>query len=238
MSGADDGSTRPPTGGPPTGGSPLRADDPSIPPRPPLPEPPASAPAPHATPEPGEGSQQPTLRLPAEPSDGSQATLPLPPGPAGGTQPTLRLPSHPALPFSEPSPPSTRLPGAPRTAFTQPPTAPLDVSTQSATGPSVDMWSLADGEPPPWQVTPEPVPQRRGVGGWALAFSIAGLLASFFVGWGFPLALVGIIAGGVALARPPESRPAAAWAIALGVLALVYSAGWLLWAAGRLTLFG
>ncbi|MFT4228974.1 MAG: hypothetical protein QM602_01645 [Microbacterium sp.] len=79
---------------------------------------------------------------------------------------------------------------------------------------------------------------RRGLGGWALTFSILGLVVSLFVGWGFPIGLVGIVMAAVALRRPAESRPAAGWALALGIVSVIYSAGWLLWAASSMDLLG
>ena len=70
------------------------------------------------------------------------------------------------------------------------------------------------------------------------AIAIVGLLVSLFVGWGFPIGLVAVVSAILALRRPLESRAVAVWAIALGVLSIVYSAGWLLYAASRANLFG
>jgi len=91
---------------------------------------------------------------------------------------------------------------------------------------------------PVWMPPPRPAAPQRGVAGWALAFAIVGLGVSLFVGWGFPIALVGIVTGIVALRRPLESRAIAWWAIALGTVSVLYSAGWLVWAATRTNLFG
>jgi hypothetical protein len=85
---------------------------------------------------------------------------------------------------------------------------------------------------------PTPAPPRRGLANWALAFSIAGLLVSLFVGWGFPIGLVGIVSAILALRRPLESRAVAVWALVLGVVSVIYSAGWLLYAASLANLFG
>ena len=82
-----------------------------------------------------------------------------------------------------------------------------------------------------------PAARPGGVAGWGLAFSMVGLLASFVVGWAFPVALVGLITGAVALRRPFENRSAAAWALGLGIAGLVYSAGWLTFAAMSADLF-
>lgn len=71
---------------------------------------------------------------------------------------------------------------------------------------------------------------RKGYGGSALSFSLAGLAASFFVGWAFPLALVGLVLGIIAVAKKEESTLLGWWAVGLGILALGYSAGWLWWA--------
>ena len=62
---------------------------------------------------------------------------------------------------------------------------------------------------------------------------IAALIVAMFVGWGFPIGLVAIITAIVALRRPLESRMAAVWALVLGAVSLLYSAGWLLFAATR-----
>jgi len=72
----------------------------------------------------------------------------------------------------------------------------------------------------------------------AAALSIGGLLASLFVGWAFPLGLVGVVSAILALRRPLESRAVAAWALVLGVVSVLYSAGWLLYAASQANLFG
>lgn len=74
------------------------------------------------------------------------------------------------------------------------------------------------------------VPIRKGYGGSALSFSLAGLAASFFVGWAFPLALIGLVLGIVAIVKREESTTLGVWSVGLAVLALVYSAGWLWWA--------
>lgn len=121
---------------------------------------------------------------------------------------------------------TSSLPGAHRGGFQRWPTAPVPVTTQSA--PTLDA-------PLVW-APPEPV--SRGLAGWALTFSIAGLLVSLVVGWGFPIGLVGAITAIVALRRPLESRQVAVWALALGIVSVLYSAGWLWFAASRANLFG
>ncbi len=82
------------------------------------------------------------------------------------------------------------------------------------------------------------VPPPRRLAGWALAFSVVGLAVSLFVGWGFPIGLVGLVTAVIALRRRFESRSAAVWALVLGAVSVLYSAGWLLWAASRTNLVG
>ncbi|WP_292833335.1 hypothetical protein [Microbacterium sp.] len=74
--------------------------------------------------------------------------------------------------------------------------------------------------------------------GWALTFAILGLIVSFFVGWGFPIGLIGAGLAIVALRRPWESRSAAVWGLCLSVLSLVYSSAWLWWASTQGPPFG
>ena len=91
-----------------------------------------------------------------------------------------------------------------------------------------------EGEEPLVQwLMPEPAAPRRGLAAWALAFSIGGLVFSLFVGWGFPIGLVGIVSAILALRRPLESRAVAVWALVLGIVSVLFSAGWLLFAASR-----
>ncbi|MFT4220671.1 MAG: hypothetical protein QM611_09155, partial [Microbacterium sp.] len=80
-------------------------------------------------------------------------------------------------------------------------------------------------------------PWRRGLARWALGFSVVALAVSLFVGWGLPVGLVGVVAAAFALRRPGESRQLAVWALVLGILSVLYSVGWLLWAASQLGLF-
>ena len=67
---------------------------------------------------------------------------------------------------------------------------------------------------------------------------IAALVVSMFVGWGFPIGLVAIVTAIIALRRPLESRAVAVWALVLGAVSVLYSAGWLLFAASRADLLG
>jgi hypothetical protein len=131
---------------------------------------------------------------------------------------------------------ASALPGVHRGGYLRLPTAPVAVTRESAPAePGTD-----DDAPPvvaQW-LMPEPEPQHRGLAAWALAFSIGGLVVSLFVGWGFPIGLVGVISAILALRRPLESRAMAVWALVIGVMSIVYSAGWLLYATGRITAGG
>lgn len=123
-----------------------------------------------------------------------------------------------------------RLPGAPHQGFDRLPTAPVPAQSQS--GPAED--GSGEAALPSWMPAPEPVRAQRGYAGWALGVAIVGLLLSLFVGWGLPLGLVAIVTAILALRRPWESRAIAVWALVLGGVSVLYSAGWLLWAASRL----
>jgi hypothetical protein len=79
---------------------------------------------------------------------------------------------------------------------------------------------------------------RPVVGAWALGLAIVSLAASFVGGWMLPLGLVAIVTAIVASRRPVERRGVVVWAIVLGALSVLYSAGWLLWAASRAGLLG
>jgi hypothetical protein len=127
------------------------------------------------------------------------------------------------------------LPGAHRGGFSRLPTAPVSVTIESAPAEP----GTGEGEEPVMQwLMPEPPAPRRGLAAWALAFSIGGLVVSLFVGWGFPIGLVGVVTAILALRRPLESRTVAVWALVLGSVSVLYSAGWLVFAASRANLFG
>jgi len=129
---------------------------------------------------------------------------------------------------------SSMLPGSHRGGFFRLPTAPVAVTVQSAPAepagdltPASAQWLAADA------------PQiHKGLAGWALAFAIIGLMVSLFVGWGFPIGLVAVVSAVFALRRPLENRAVAVWAIVIGAVSILYSAGWLLYAALRANLFG
>ncbi|WP_417562434.1 hypothetical protein [Microbacterium sp.] len=128
-------------------------------------------------------------------------------------------------------PEAARLPGEHRGGFTRPPTAPVELVHESRAEPGGDPRLGGEtGLEVRWATEPTPHAARHGVGGWALAFAIAGLAVSFFVGWGIPLGIIALVIAIVALRRPAESRVIAGWALGLGILSVLYSAGWILWA--------
>lgn len=122
---------------------------------------------------------------------------------------------------------SARLPGARRDGYTKLPTGPVGIEPVVATGPDVDH-AEAD---PGWQPSDgSHVADDTRLAPWALLAAIVALCASFFVGWGIPIAVVAVVAAVMSLRRPAESRAIAHWALVLGLCATVYSLGWLVWA--------
>ncbi len=69
---------------------------------------------------------------------------------------------------------------------------------------------------------------------WALTVSIVALAAALFTGWLVPLGAVGAILAAVSLRRRYDSRHVAAWALALALLSIAFSAGWLVWGFSQL----
>ncbi|MFE7843919.1 hypothetical protein ACFUTX_01840 [Microbacterium sp. NPDC057407] len=162
--------------------------------------------------------------------------MPRPPMPAArppAATPAVEPPSPDVDLADEASP----LPGVHRGGFLRLPTAPVSVTT-TQTAPAEPG---TEDDPPSvtaqW-LMPEPAGPQRGLAAWALVFSIAGLVVSLFVGWGFPIGLVGIVSAILALRRPLESRAVAIWALVLGAVSLLYSAGWLWFAFSRLAAAG
>jgi hypothetical protein len=168
----------------------------------------------------------------------------------GAAVPDVAVPPRPPLPEREasdapdPSNPwpqvdivtaAFALPGAHRGGFTRLPTAPTPITSQSAPRePGTD----TDPTPVAQWLMPEESPPYRGLAGWALGFAVIGLLVSMFVGWGFPIGLVAIISAIVALFRPLESRAMSIWALVLGTVSVLYSAGWLYYAAQVANIWG
>ncbi|MCC4908007.1 hypothetical protein [Microbacterium sp. cx-59] len=120
------------------------------------------------------------------------------------------------------------LPGTHRGGFTRPPTAPLALASFGANEPRIE-FVPATGT----SVAPVAAVRPANLAAIGLGFAVVGLIASFVVGLALPIALAGLVLGALSLRRRAESRQMAIWAIALGALAVIYSAGWLVWAAYR-----
>lgn len=121
---------------------------------------------------------------------------------------------------------SPRLPGARREGYSKFPTGPVGIEPVVVSGPDIDAPDDAEWEP----TTDAATIDDTRLAPWALLAAIVALGASFFVGWGIPVAVVAVIAAIMSLRRPVESRAIARWALVLGLCATVYSLGWLVWA--------
>lgn len=122
----------------------------------------------------------------------------------------------------------TRVPGARRDEYTRLPTGPVGLDPIVASGPA----DTAGMPAPQWAPNDEAVPDdNTRLAPWALVAAIVALIASWFVGWGIPLAVIAVIAAIMSLRRPVESRSIATWALVLGLAATIFSLGWLIWAA-------
>lgn len=121
---------------------------------------------------------------------------------------------------------SARLPGARREGYSKLPTGPVSVEPIVVTGPVIDAPERDDD----WEPSAASGVDDTRLAPWALMAAIVALVASFFVGWGIPVAVVAVIASIMSLRRPVESRAIARWALVLGLCATVYSLGWLVWA--------
>ncbi|WP_309064606.1 hypothetical protein [Microbacterium sp.] len=106
------------------------------------------------------------------------------------------------------------------------PKDPVDIEP-ALSGPDADGEAFAAAWEP--HEEPEAVDDAR-LAPWALFAAIVALATSLFVGWGIPVAIVSVIAAIMSLRRPVESRAMARWALVLGIVATVYSSGWLIWA--------
>ncbi|WP_431795694.1 hypothetical protein [Microbacterium enclense] len=140
--------------------------------------------------------------------------------------------------MSETTPPSRRARKASEGAAPPAPTA----AEQIAAGddfdgerlPTAQLERAAFGEHViPWS-PPEPV-APPSVAPWALAVAIVALIASLFAGVLLPLGVIAIVMSIISLRRAHDSRRVAIWALALAVLSVVFSAGWLLWALPQLS---
>lgn len=152
-----------------------------------------------------------------EPVEGPEAAGAATAGPIGrdGITPDIDRPA-----------PSARIPGDPRRPFTRFPTDPIGIVQEVAPAPELDV----PAEPVFWEPAPAPAPRPR-IAGWALTAAIVALVASWFVGWGVPLAILAVVLAFGALRRPAEPRGVAIWALVLGFCATAFSLGWLVWAA-------
>lgn len=204
----------------------------------------AASPQDRPTPRQNPPSPLPAAPLPREGIDvGEDASGHIDP-PNGGFPPKQPEPLRPTPspspgrpPVEPPSPDvalandASPLPGAHRGGFSRLPTGPIGVTSLTAPAePGTDTHQTVQWMPPAAPAS------HRWLAAWALAFAIAGLMVSLFVGWGFPIGLVGVVAAIVALRRPLESRAVAVWALSLGAVSVLYSVGWLLWAASRTNL--
>lgn len=150
-------------------------------------------------------------------------TEPVPPSPTPASPPRIERPSGEV----ESPAGSARLPGARRDGYTRLPTGPVGIEPVVVSGPDADdPHGRTAWEPAETQM----VVDDARLAPWALLASIVALGASFFVGWGLPVAVVAVIASIMSLRRPIESRGMGRWALVLGLTATVYSLGWLVWA--------
>ncbi|WP_405371770.1 MULTISPECIES: hypothetical protein [unclassified Microbacterium] len=158
------------------------------------------------------------------------------------TEPRLDAPAErPIVVAASVSPPSgdaaraaapPTMPGAHRGGFQREMTQPLPVAP-----PLIEVHPDPASAPDPqvhWIHRPPTLPRS---GGWAMLFGILALLLSLFVGWGFPVGMIGVVLAILALRRPWERRETAVWALGLSVASLLFSAGWLWWAASQGPLF-
>ena len=180
-------------------------------------------------PRPGAGREDPRPRDHVDAPGDTTPSAPEPAPPAPPT-PVVERPS-PEIALAQDASP---LPGAHRGGFHRLPTAPVPVTVQSA---PAEPGTEDAPDPAPWAEV-EASGLHRGLAGWALAFAVVGLAVSLFVGWGFPIGIVAVVSAILALRRPLESRSVAVWAIAIGAVSILYSAGWLLYAGWRAGLVG
>ncbi|MEV8273714.1 hypothetical protein [Microbacterium sp. NPDC077184] len=175
------------------------------------------------------------VAAPAAPIPARPPVPPLPPGipPVVAAVPAVVEPPSPDVTLADEASP---LPGAHRGGFHRLPTAPVGITEQIAPREPGTESGPTPAVTAQWLMT-SPAPPRRGLAAWALVFALLGLVVSLFVGFGFPLGLVAIVAGLLALRRALESTVVAWWAIGLGALSLVYSGGWLYFAATQTNLF-
>ena len=121
------------------------------------------------------------------------------------------------------------------------PTAPTPVRVESGPSLSESGFVAEDSEWTPSDATTTGtavVAAEPRLGPWALLSAIVALFASLVVERGIPVAASPAIAATMTRRPRDGSRPAGVWALVLGGLATLYSAGWLVWAAFRFGWFG
>jgi hypothetical protein len=123
------------------------------------------------------------------------------------------------------------MPGASK-GYAKLPTAPVPIERESVT--DAEQFAEAGWAP---STEPEHTDDAR-LAPWALFAAIVALATSMFVGWGIPVAVVAVIAAIMSLRRPIENRAMAMWALVLGVSAVLFSTGWLIWAAMKFEQLG
>lgn len=175
-------------------------------------------------------SDEPTRR-PADP-DADTPPILKPPTPearraSADTSPGSASGSVPGEGLAD-APRAAALPGAHQGGFQRALTAPTEITEST---------HLEQPVSPPVQWAPAPDVLPRSAT-WALGLAIVALALSLVVGWAFPLGLVAIVLAILALRRPWERRATAVWALALAGLSVLYSAGWLAWAAHQAGLWG
>ncbi|MCJ1706444.1 hypothetical protein [Microbacterium sp. VKM Ac-2923] len=124
--------------------------------------------------------------------------------------------------------------GAPASGLPVAATAPprFDDDPERMPTAQLEMAAFGDHLIPYIPPTPPPPPSLAP---WGLALSILGLLAALFTGWLVPLGAVAVVVSVLALRRPRDSRRVAGWALALAVLSLAFSVGWLVWGFSQLS---
>ncbi|WP_349426462.1 hypothetical protein [Microbacterium sp. LWS13-1.2] len=227
----DDATREPPAGAkPPPADTKVSAETPVPPAADAATTPPAATSPPADTTVPAESPAPPRAAADAAAPRPADTTVPAePPAPPRPAEPTVTSVS-PDIDLAQDASP---LPGAHRGGFQRLPTAPVAVTVETAPAEPGGEFTPDDTS---WQATDSAF--HSGLAGWALAFAVVGLLVSMFVGWGFPIGLVAVVSAIIALRRPLENRAVAVWAIALGALSILYSAGWLLFTAMRANFFG
>ena len=80
-----------------------------------------------------------------------------------------------------------------------------------------------------------PVPRKPpSVAPWALGVAVIALAAALFTGWLLPVGVIGSTLAIVSLRRAHDSRRVAVWALALALLSVAFSVGWLVWGFSQL----